>query len=246
MVAQRNKRLNLDYKDKISDYITSVHEENILIYPGRTPRIYLSSEQTYAGMDDSGDPHEEPGVEHLMSDRFNKNMDIAQFINPGMPVLVDMKTRGGDWHEGIAIYDRIRKHPTPVTILNLTHARSMSSLIFLAANKRVMMPNSCFMFHEGKYGDYGELKGVKSRLKFYEKVAEPRMLQIYIDTLKEQGKFKNQSRERIEEMLFNEMDKKTDVFLTAQEAVEWGFADEIFDGNWDNLTKYTPTQRKRK
>ena len=40
--------------------------------------------------------------------------------------------------------------------------------------------------------------------------------------------------------------KKDETYLTAKQAVEWGFADEIFDGDWKSLTKYTNQQRQRK
>ena len=30
-----------------------------------------------------------------------------------------------------------------------------------------------------------------------------------------------------------------------RETVEWGFYDEVFDGNWDKLTKYTDEQQER-
>ena len=56
------------------------------------------------------------------------------------------------------------------------------------------------------------------------------MTAIYVDALKRKGKFKNWSRLKIEEMLEDKMNKKVDVFLSAQEAVEWGFADEIHKG----------------
>ena len=141
--------------------------------------------------------------------------------NPDKPILIHMKTCGGDWDEGMAIYDSIKACPIPVTILSYTHARSMSSLIFLAANKRVMMPNSTFMFHDGSEGISGTVKQVKSYVKFGDYTSKI-MLDIYVEALKEQGKFKNWSRKRIREMLRHEMDEKEDVYLLSKEALEWG------------------------
>ena len=45
------------------------------------------------------------------------------------------------------------------------------------------------------------------------------------------------------------MDKKEDVFLTAEQAVDWNFAYSIFgaDGkyDWSSLTKYTDEELSR-
>jgi ATP-dependent protease ClpP protease subunit len=41
------------------------------------------------------------------------------------------------------------------------------------------------------------------------------------------------------------MDKKEDVYLTAEDAVKYGLADEIFDYNWLSLTNYTEKQLER-
>lgn len=65
----------------------------------------------------------------------------------------------------------------------------------------------------------------------------------YVDVLKRKGKFADWSQSRIKKMLQNCMDRKEDVYLTAQEAVEWGFADEVFEAangqfDWNSLRSY--------
>ena len=188
---------------------------------------------------------EEPGVDFVMANRFIKNMTVCMQQNPKTDVLVLMKTMGGSWEEGMAIYDAIRACPTGVTILNYTHARSMSSIIFQAANKRVMMPNSIFMFHNGTFGIEGTQKKVESTIKFYSKSTNI-MLEIYTQRMKEAGhKYSDKPITWIKKWLKDQMDKKEDVFLTAKETVELGLADEIFDYNWDNLLIYTDEQIER-
>lgn len=152
---------------------------------------------------------------------------------------------GGDWVEGMAIYDAIRSFPWPVTILNYSHARSMSSLIFQAGNKRVMMPNSYFMFHDGTTGVEGTVKQVRSMVKFEKKVADKTMLDIYVKAMKDGGSMANKSNIYIRKWLRNRMDKEEDVYLTAKEAVELGLADEIFNADWSKLTNYTTEQLER-
>jgi len=188
----------------------------------------------------------EPGVEYTMANRFIRNLNICMRANPGKPILVHMKTCGGFWEEGMAIYDAIRTCPSRVTILSYSWARSMSSLILLAANKRVLMPHSWFMFHTGNAEFSGTAKQLDTEAE-REKVLIGRMMDIYVDALKEQGTMSRCTRSRIRAWLKSQMDKKEDVFMEAEQAVALGFADEIFNGDWPSLLQgYSPRQKKRK
>ena len=120
----------------------------------------------------------------------------------------------------------------------------MSSLIFQAANKRVMMPHSYFMYHDGTLAMDGTTKTVISNLEFTQKVGKA-MLDIYVDSMKLSGKYKNRSRKWLYNYLRTNMDKKEDVFLMAKEAVELGFADSVFNYNWASLTEYTQEEMNR-
>lgn len=175
----------------------------------------------------------EPGVEFTMANKFIRNMNL---LRKGKieRILIHMKTCGGDWQEGMAIYDTIRYTPNHCTILNYTHARSMSSIILQAAARRVMMPNSYIMFHEGDTMVQGTLKQVQSSLQF-DKKDTATMLEIYASRMKEQGIYSKWTKKRIKAKLKDLMDKKEDVYLTAKEAVLWGLADEIFNGRWEKL-----------
>jgi ATP-dependent protease ClpP protease subunit len=207
-------------------------------------QIYLMGVESYtygAGNEASA----EPGVEFIMANRFIKNLDICMRVNAGKPLVIRMKTCGGEWTEGMAIYDAIRAYPYHVTILSYTHARSMSSLIFQAGNKRVMMPNSYFMFHDGTTAIDGTVKTVRSYVEFEKKVADPTMLKIYSSAMKRNGKFKDKTVEYIQKWLRKRMDEEEDVYLTPQETIELGLADEIFDANWARLTEYNAEQESR-
>ena len=222
--------------DRTEDPVYRLHEFGIDV---QNNHVFLFPWKELAATDTYADG--EPGVEFTMANRFMMNSRIAMLAHPGQPMVVHMKTCGGDWNEGIAIFDMLITYPHETTILNYTHARSMSSIVFQAATKRVMMPHSHFMFHDGTYGDEGTLKQVRSGMKFYDEQGDV-MLAIYARRMKQQGRFKKWSLDRIKEMLREEMDKKEDVYLSAKEAVEWGLADEIFDGNWDGLSRYTEQQ----
>ncbi len=219
-------------KYKADDPVAQLHDYNIDI---PSNHIYLFGEETYSDLAEGA----EPGVEYIMSNRFIRNLNILMRKSDA-PILVHMKTCGGDWKEGMAIYDAIKACPNPIIILNYTHARSMSSLIFQAADKRVMMPHSTFMFHDGTIAMDGTVKQFYTEYE-QTKAAEEQMLEIYINSMKSDGKFKDEKPEKIRKWLRDQMDKKEDVFLNAQQAIEYGFADEIFgaDGvyDWEALIK---------
>lgn len=227
------KRVN----STLYDSIEAVHDWNLDI---RQFAIHLTGESRNY---DSSDLLNEPGVEYQMSARFIKNLQILADQDPARPILVHMKTCGGDWTEGMAIYDAIKFAPNPIVILNYTHARSMSSIIFQAADRRVMMPHSYFMFHDGTLEVSGTYKGAVTNVEWAKK-EHPVMIDIYASRMKEKGRYSKMAKADIKEMIENQMDKKEDVFLTAQQAVDWGLADSIFDGNWQKLTKYVRRSQK--
>lgn len=233
---RKKDKIDLDHT---ADPVYRLHENHIDI---QNNNVYLFPWDALAATTTYEDA--EPGVEYTMANRFIMNARLCMMVNPDKPMVVHQKTCGGDWGEGMAIFDTLLTFPSPTTILNYTHARSMSSIIFQAATKRIMMPNSVFMFHDGSYGDYGTLKVVRSGLNFYDKVGAV-MLDIYAFRMKQQGKFKTWSEKRIKAMLREEMDKKEDVYLTAQETVAWGLADEIFNGDWSELATCTKDQIAR-
>jgi len=238
-----NTKHKLDHKLKAvksEDPIWHLHEYDVDL---QSNHIYLFGMEMYqAGQGDDGG--EEPGIEYTIANRFIRNMNLCMRVNPDRPILIHMKSNGGTWEEGMAIYDCIKSCPFPVTILNYTHARSMTSIILQAANKRVMMPHSSFMFHDGTIGMEGTVKTVMSAVEFG-KITDQSMMDIYIETMKLGGKFAKRSNKWIKRWLREQMDKKEDVYLTAKDAVEYGFADEIFNYDWKKLTEYTEAQMRR-
>lgn len=242
-----DQKIRID-KDIMSNPIHSGHEHHL---DPQSYHIYLFGSESLAGTDacEGG----EPGVEYTMANRFIINLNVLMRTavdskGQPYPIMIHMKTCGGDWTEGMAIYDAIKACPNPITILNYTHARSMSSLIFCAANKSVMMPHSYFMFHDGTYAEAGTVKQVMSGVEFYKR-SEDTMLNIYVERMKQKGKYSKWAKQRIFKMLRSEMDKKEDVYLTAEDAVKWGLADEVFGANgtydWSKLTQYTSDQLSR-
>ena len=227
---KNDEKTKVDVKEdpvaRLHDYHLDVQNNHLYLFPWQE----LAATDTYGWA--------EPGVEYTMANKVIMNMRLAMTINPNKPLMIHMKTCGGLWEEGMAIFDMLLCYPYDTTILSYTHARSMSSIIFQAATKRVMMPHSTFMFHDGTYGDEGTYKQVKTAIDFYEKVGSV-MMDIYVFRMMQRGEHSHKTEKQIRKMLRDMMDKKEDVYLTAQEAVSWGLADEVFNGNWSNLTNYS-------
>jgi ATP-dependent protease ClpP protease subunit len=192
-----------------------------------------------------GDPHiegddvdgrgAEPGVEHHMADRFDINLSLLSSLNPKRPILVTMASCGGNWDEGMQMFGAILTCPNPVTVLATKWARSMTSLIPLAADRFLMRPPSQYMFHHGQYVYEGNA-GEEARTAFEELEASRKiMLDIYVARLKSQGKFAKWSEPRVREMLEDKMRRRIDVWLDGDTAVKWGFVDAVYDGDFPNL-----------
>lgn len=168
----------------------------------------------------------EPGVEYGMATRVIKNLHILKHLDKKKPVTIHLHTCGGDWREGLAIYDTIKLMPYKTKIISYTHARSMSSIILQAGDERLMLPNSIFMFHDGTQAIDGEVRTVESEIEFY-KYERELMLDIYVEACSGSKKFELVTDAQIRKHFKDLMNKKGDVFLKAEEAVVWGFADGI-------------------
>lgn len=196
-----------------------VHEFGVLV---ATREIFLVGEDYTRSFDDA-----EPGVEYLMASRFIKNLRILEQHGHG-DILVHMKTCGGEWAEGMAIYQAIKTCKSYVTILNYTHARSMSSIILQAADYRAMLPYSTFMYHDGTFGTSGTVKQAHTEYEQL-KLSERQMMEIYLDRAEGAPHWAGRSRSQIRKMMRNRMDRKEEVYLDADETVEHGFADIVLD-----------------
>jgi ATP-dependent protease ClpP protease subunit len=209
--------------------IEEIHSRGIDI---ENRRIYLHG--------DGPIKDEEPGVDYRMANSFIKNMDILEFQN-GEDITVSMTTVGGDWNYGMAIYDRIKACKSHVTIISYSWARSMSSIILQAADRRILMPNCDFMVHYGNTEYNGHYITVKSGMK-HEERSEDIMLRIYAEKCIN-GKFfkllntqfrevtdnqENYGIENVMEYIDRQMKDRGDWWMNSEEAVYYGFADEIF------------------
>ena len=198
-----------------SELVYDVHEYNLNL---DTREIWLHGYMT-------GAEWENVEVDYRMASIFLKNLRLMETVGTG-PILIHQCTCGGDWNYGMAIYDAIAACRSRVTMLCHAHARSMSSIMPQAADVRVIMPNADFMIHYGSGEVGGWTPEVISEVDWW-KVLNERMLDVYVDAVRGSTHFYRWSRKKIREFLDQRMRTVPNWYLTAREAVTYGFMDAV-------------------
>lgn len=128
-------------------------------------------------------------------------------------VEIEIKSLGGDSEEGIAIYDYLRSLPAKVTTKIIGRTASAGATIYMAGDDREISENSDFLIHRGQTRTVGNVDDHENSIEFLEK-HDAKIANIY---QKGTGKRKSQIQNLMKE----------ERFITAKEAVEWGFAHRI-------------------
>lgn len=149
--------------------------------------------------------------------------DLA--THPGA-VTVRINSPGGDVGAGVAIYNMLNEHDGDVTVKVDGIAASIASLISMAGDKIIMLPGSMMMVHYPWTIAAGNADDMAQVVEMLEKTGES-MVPIYAART-------GQSEDKINELL------KAETWMTAQDAVDLGFADEAVEAKTslaDALTK---------
>jgi len=171
---------------------------------------------------------EDPGVDYRMASTFIKNIRHLD-AKTHSSILIHMHSIGGNWNDGMAIYDAISMCRSYVTILAYGQAESMSSIILQAADERIMTPNSYFMCHFGSSGMVGDYQSVQNAVKFEQSMTDA-MLEIYTEQCVNGKFFKEHYKTVTPEKVKGFIRRKIsagDWYLNAHESVYYGFADGV-------------------
>ena len=183
------------------------------------------------------DCEEEGGVDWRMATKFNKNIRILTTGTRGCePILIHMHTIGGNWEDGLAIYDIIKSCTnTHISMLAYAHARSMSSIIFQAADTRIFMPNSVWLMHMGDMGFDGQAQSFEAEAAWAKKDHD-RMLDIYTESAYNSVAYKGKSKKQIKNFIDKGIRLKQEWYMSAREAINHGYADAVFgDKGYDDM-----------
>jgi len=162
------------------------------------------------------------------------NLVVAQMLyleseNPDKTINLYINSPGGAVTAGLAIYDTMQFIKCDVKTIVMGQACSMGSFLAQAgtAGKRIVLPESRTMIHRVSSGTPGtsgsvhiqelQIEDINRHYEESQKVNK-RLTELYV---------KHNSAGKTYEELFDTM--KFDTFLTAQEAVENGFADKVVE-----------------
>lgn len=206
------------------DKLHSIHNYNVDL---ENNEIYLVGNDSHASGAGDDSPID-PGVEYVIANNFIKNLHLISALSQD-GITVHLKLQGGYWWECMAIYDAIQACTNHITMINYAEASSASGIILQAADYRIMMPNSLFMLHSVQYTINGGEKEINEYTKLFYK-QQTTMLDIYIRRLENSQYFEGKSRGQIRAWLKRQLTNRNEVNLLAEEAVLYGFADEVYDG----------------
>jgi len=188
-----------------------------------------------------GQSEEEPGIEYRMATTFVKNMN--HLTKKDGDILIHMHTIGGNWHDGMAIYNTIEYSPCVTAIVAYGSVSSMSSIILQSASTRLMMPDAEFMLHFGSTTLAGDSLAVISAMD-NEKRINDRMLDVYTKRCIKgeffRKQYKSLNKDKVKSFLTRKLKDKSDWYLSAEEAVYYGFADDLVGSK-----KYKNTREAR-
>ena len=162
----------------------------------------------------------------------SSSLIVAQMLfleseNPDADILFYINSPGGSVTAGLAIYDTMQFIKPDVSTIVLGQACSMGSFLAQAGarGKRIVLPESRTMIHRVSSGTPGtkgsvhvqDLQFEDAKRSFEESVRiNKRLTELYV---------RHNTADKTYEELYEAM--KFDTFLSAEEAVEYGLADEV-------------------
>ena len=163
---------------------------------------------------------------------YSASLIVAQMLfleseDPNADILFYINSPGGSVTAGLAIYDTMQFIRPDVSTIVLGQACSMGSFLANAgaAGKRLVLPESRTMIHRVSSGTPGtkgsvhvqELQFEDAKRAFDESVRiNQRLTELYV---------KHNTAGKTYDELFGDM--KFDTFLSAEEAVAYGLADQV-------------------
>ena len=147
---------------------------------------------------------------------------VAQLLfleaeDPDKDINIYINNPGGSVTAGMAIYDTMQYVKPEVSTICVGMAASMGAFLLSAGQKgkRFALPNAEIMIHQPSAGTQGQITDMALHLKRLEIIKE-RMTRILAENTGKPFETVHADCER-------------DNFMTAQEAVEYGLIDKVFD-----------------
>jgi ATP-dependent protease ClpP protease subunit len=130
---------------------------------------------------------------------------------------VRLNSPGGDVFDGVTIYNQLAQHPAAVNVYIDGLAASIASVIAMAGEKICIADNAMMMIHNAWAGTVGDANDMRKMADILDKV-NTNVAGTY-------SKRSGQSNSAVLKLMANE------TWMTGQEAVDEGFADEIMQSS---------------
>ena len=172
--------------------------------------IFIYSDVDDAWWDDSA----------MGADKFRKELEKNKNASQ---INLFINSMGGSVSEGVAIFNQIKRHKANVTAYIDGFACSIASVIPMAADRVVMSENAMLMIHNPWCFSMGNAKELRKTADDLDKVRDGCIMPAY----------RSKCGDKItDEKLSELLDEET--YLTAAEALEYGFCDEILSLSTDD------------
>ncbi len=161
-------------------------------------------------------------TEEVDADTTNELMKQLMYLemqDDEAEITLYINSPGGDVISGLAVYDYMTMMKAPIRTVSIGTAASMGAILFLAGDKRQMLPHTRIMIHDPSYG-HANMDGKK-----------PHEIQHALDKLNETREITakiiaERTGKRLEDIYAVTAD---DTYYNAEEALEFGLATEIID-----------------
>lgn len=145
-------------------------------------------------------------------------------LKPDETIEMIIDSPGGSVLAGLAIYDTMRTISAPIRTVGIGMQMSMGSILLAAGDTRMMTENSKLMIHQISGGTEGKASAQEIGMAFSEQLHED-LKNIYVRHIGLTHEYWDLSLEH-------------DSFLTAKQALEMGFIQEIVPVNQAKKTAY--------
>ncbi len=140
-------------------------------------------------------------------------IDDFKKIPPTATINLRINSRGGDVFDGLAIHNILKRHSGQINVTVDGIAASIASLIAMAGDKIVMPENTFMMIHDPLGFAFGDAEDMRELAENLDKIKSG-LVSSYVAK-------SGQEPEKISELMADE------TWLTAKEAKDLGFADEV-------------------
>ena len=140
-------------------------------------------------------------------------------------INIYINSYGGDVSEGLGIYNQLKRHPAQKTVYVDGFACSIASVIAMVGDKVIMGVNTVMMLHHAAMGVFGNAEELRKAANDVEKIDQAST-----------SSYLEKAGDKLDRPTLNKL-LDIGTWLTAEECVQYGLADEIEGKENDNITK---------